>query len=158
MPETATSKPTSVQGTRWALMSRFDIPAKDGSGDVYLARLRIVQTPWFGVYLHHIHQPDSDRDPHDHPWTFLSVILRGSYVEQVWPLAGHAGYTLAHHRRFSAHRMGRASAHKIMSVSPSLVTLIVTGPRRREWGFWQGSEFVPWQTYVAAEMASGGAA
>jgi hypothetical protein len=51
----------------------------------YLVRLRIVQTPWFGIYLHDIHEDDGDRDPHNHPWSFLSFVLRGYYTERVYP-------------------------------------------------------------------------
>lgn len=34
------------------------------------------------IRLHWIHTPDLDRALHDHPWTFLSVVLIGSYTEE----------------------------------------------------------------------------
>ena len=73
---------TAGRLTRWAFFDGLNIGAE---GDPYLDRLRIIQTPWFGVYLHHIHRPDSDPDPHDHPWAFASLVLTGSYRELVWP-------------------------------------------------------------------------
>lgn len=68
--------------SRWAFMGGFSITTKDG--DPYLDRLRIVQTPVFGIYLHRVHGPDGQRHPHDHPWWFASVVISGGYVEQVW--------------------------------------------------------------------------
>jgi hypothetical protein len=58
-------------------------PIHDPQGRLYLWRLRILETPWFGVFLHAIHQPDSDRELHDHPWPFVSFVLRGEYVEEI---------------------------------------------------------------------------
>lgn len=134
---------------RWAFMQRMTIPCE--SGEIYLARLRIVQTPWFGVYLHDINEPDADRDPHDHPWTFYSLVLRGSYTEELHPYP-HVDNTVIRPqtwRRWSLHRMGRETAHRITYAAPGLRTLIFTGPRRRNWGFytqpWGG--FVSWQDY-----------
>lgn len=133
---------------RWAFMERFEIPCEDGL--VYLVRLRIVQTPWFGIYLHDIFEPDGDRDPHNHPWSFLSIILRGHYVERLYPLPGVAPHWWGPRewRRFSIHRMGRDTAHRIVEAGPGLKTLILTGPRRADWGFFVAGEFVPWQRYV----------
>jgi len=57
---------------RWAFMQGFQVAQ---NGRPYLDRLRVLQTPWFSVLLHRIHEPDLDRDPHDHPWPFVSLIL-----------------------------------------------------------------------------------
>lgn len=136
------------QSPRWAFMSRFAIPCP--SGEMYLFRLRIVQTPWFSVYLHDVFEADGDRDPHDHPWSFVSIILRGGYVERVYPdPAGRPDhYATKRWRRFSAHRMGRDTAHRIIHATDGLKTLVLTGPRRGGWGFHVDGLFVPWQEYV----------
>lgn len=139
---------------RWAFMKPFDIYARDGSGDVYLHRLRIVQTPLFAVYLHDINLPDADRDPHDHPWPFAAWILRGGYTEEVWdsPAELATGGTVYSRtllqRRWSWHRMNTTAAHMITSIQPHTKTLIITGPRKKSWGFWTHGGFVPWQEYV----------
>ena len=145
----------TVQGQRsprWALWSRMTIPCQDGL--VYLVRLRIVQTPWFGVYLHDIHEPDNDPHPHDHPWTFVSIVLRGGYHEElscVWP--GRRIRSWPHRwekkrGRWSVHRMNQSLAHRITHVRPRTKTLVLVGPRRSEWGFY-APRFVPWQEYEA---------
>lgn len=134
---------------RWALWQRMTIPCQDGLA--YLVRLRIVQTPWLSVYVHDIHQPDTDRDPHNHPWTFWSLVLRGGYTEQLHPIPYVHVDTWRTNtwRRFSLHRMDRSSAHRIVHAQPGLKTLVITGRRRSTWGFftqpWGG--FVPWQQY-----------
>lgn len=33
------------------------------------------------IRLHHILRSDNDRHFHDHPWNFVSIILRGGYTE-----------------------------------------------------------------------------
>ena len=131
---------------RWGVLSGIDIGA---DGDPYLDRLRLIETPLFAVYLHHIHREDRDPDPHDHPWAFISLILSGSYIERVWPdKRDPAKRYLRYHPRFCFGRLGRRAAHMITTVQMPLWTLVVTGPRRGGWGFWKDGEFVPWQEYI----------
>ena len=131
------AKVVGKRSPRWAFWARMMIPCRDGSD--YLFRLRIIQTPWFGVYLHDIYEDDGDRDPHNHPWSFVSLVLRGHDTERCFGDPGHGrdDYTLKTHKRFSVHRMGRDSAHRIVEAAPGLKTLIVTGPRRASWGFFR---------------------
>jgi hypothetical protein len=51
---------------------------KDGP---LMTRLHLLTTPWFKVYLHLFHRSDEDRELHDHPWSFVSLILWGGYHE-----------------------------------------------------------------------------
>lgn len=137
------------QSPRWAFMRVFEVPDREDPSRIYLRRLRIVQTPWFGVYLHRIYLPDSDRDPHDHPWLFASLILRGGYLEHVWDQRDD----LSRHRskisgRWSLHRMPTWQAHRIMAVKDRTVTLVLVGRRQRQWGFWTADGWVPWTAYT----------
>ena len=145
-PSPATGKPGS--DIRWAFLEPLDVGTE---GDPYLDRLRLVQTPWFGVYLHHIHRADLDRDPHDHPWAFASLVLAGGYRERVWPDKRDSGRSAVRHRgRWSLQRTGRDAAHIIEVVDGLLWTLVVTGPRRGGWGFWRDGQFTPWHEYQYA--------
>ena len=54
---------------------------KSKMGEVHFRRYRLIQTKWFAVYIHQILRSDQDRDMHDHPWNFTSVILEGAYRE-----------------------------------------------------------------------------
>src|SRR6185503_13941469 len=47
----------------------------------YITRLHVFKTPWFAVCLHWINGPDPEPHLHDHPVSFLSLILKGGYVE-----------------------------------------------------------------------------
>jgi hypothetical protein len=142
-------------GARWAFMEGLDVGT---DGDPYLDRLRLVQTPWFGIYLHHIHRPDVDPDPHDHPWWFASLVIAGGYRELVWldkrERGGRATTVLARDRsRWSLRSLGRGGAHMITDVTGPLWTLVLTGPRRGDWGFWTPAGFVGWREYIAGTEA-----
>jgi hypothetical protein len=132
---------------RWGLLTGLDVGT---DGDLYLDRLRLVQTPWFGIYLHHIHRRDLENDPHDHPWWFASVVLAGEYEEDVWPDKSVPGTWLTRTRgRWSARFLGRRAAHVITRVKGPLWTLVLVGPDRDGWGFWKEGRFVPWRDYIA---------
>lgn len=144
---TATVKVQGRRSPRWAVWQRLTIPCKDGTN--YLVRLRIVQTPWFGIYLHDIHEDDGDRAPHNHPWSFFSLVLRGGYVERVYddPAGRPNHWREQMHNRLSLHKMGRVAAHRITYASPGLKTLILCGPRKESWGFFVDGEYVDWTEY-----------
>jgi hypothetical protein len=76
-------KLASGRSPRWAFMERFVVPdySRPDSDDDYLDRIRILQTPWWGVYLHKLGTPDPRPTLHDHPWKFFSIVLRGGYDE-----------------------------------------------------------------------------
>lgn len=139
---------TGQRSPRWALMKRMTIPCHDGL--VYLARLRIVQTPWFGVYLHDIFEPDGDRDPHDHPWNFTSIVLRGGYTEVIHPVP-HVDLRLNRYyrtwKRWSWHKMSTDQAHRICDLEPGTKTLILCGRRSRTWGFFTDEGWMEWSAY-----------
>lgn len=60
-----------------------------GRSDVYFARSlymkrwKIGPASWPGLRVHKICRSDSDRELHDHPFTFLTIILRGGYYEHL---------------------------------------------------------------------------
>jgi hypothetical protein len=133
--------------TSWAFMQRKVIGKPN---DPMLTRYILVRTPWGGIYLHHIHRPDQDRDLHDHPWVFVSFILSGGYTE----VAAVAGRNWAQRertwRRGSSHLMPLRHAHYISEVHGRLITLVFVSRRRQEWGFWTADGFVPWREYTGA--------
>lgn len=133
---------------RWSAMEWTDIPSKTNPELVYLRRLRVIQTPWWAVYVHWINEPDTDRDPHDHPWNFWSFILRGGYTEVIYERL-HPIHTEQTWRQYSWHRMPITKAHSITSVEPGLMTLVITGRRVRTWCFWTEEGLVPWRQYLA---------
>lgn len=140
-------------GKSWAFWKTFLIPDARRPEVTYLKRLRIVQTPWFGVYLHWIYLPDDDRDMHDHPWSFWSLIVRGGYTERTQTTISGVRLTgldpvLRRHRTFSLHKHPLARAHRIVDLRPKTITLLLVGRRCREWGFYTDQGFVIWTEYL----------
>ena|SRR5689334_5827737 len=113
------------EGPRWSFMRRKII----GDGHtIYMKRLYILATPWFGFMFHRLYRPDQQRDLHDHPWSFLSIILRGFYRE-------NTPEGIQERRWFNW--KSAEDRHSIRFVSRIPVwTFVITGPRRRKWGFW----------------------
>lgn len=140
---------------RWAVWRWFHIPDRADPTVTYLSRLRVVQTPWFGIYVHWIRTPDPF-DPHDHPWVFWSWIVRGGYLEHRWTRLPSSSNEIARRRRWSMKKTPLSAAHRIAAIEPGTVTVVFVGRRVREWGFYpyraqwpQLGAFIPWQEYEA---------
>lgn len=125
---------------RWRIVDRFVIPNLDNPDELYLTRWRILETPWFGLFIHRFDGPDSRPVLHDHPWSFVSLLVRGGYVEH------RLGYgkissaptprqVIRRHVRF-VNVMRRDDAHFIESLDRTPTwSVLVVGKRRRTWGF-----------------------
>ena len=112
-----------------------------------------------GARLHHIARPDADRQLHDHPYSFTSVVLRGGYVEAlpksqegVWGADGREEVTLVERRTDLNPVVFRQAKdrHQIVSVLPDTLTLFITGPKSEEhsWGFYTQHGFISWREYL----------
>jgi hypothetical protein len=109
-------------------------------GGLLLTRYHIFDNRWFGVYLHRLNQSDEERAPHDHPWSFISVLLTGGYTE-VTPVfcSVNGGCTPAEDKRWY-HQLSvlfrpAEYIHRLELTKPTW-TLVLRGPERRTWGFW----------------------
>lgn len=121
-------------GTRrpWQFMKHFIIRMPDGS--IYLDRLRIISTPYFGILLHKFTGPDAEPYLHDHPWSFISIVLRGGYVEVL--RNNHDRTAKTRHVRFFNFKR-KDDAHFICQLDRNPTwTLILHGRRQRTWGFY----------------------
>jgi hypothetical protein len=125
---------------RWAFLEGFEVPDFDNPEVTYLARIRIIQTPWFGVYVHRLGTPDARKSLHNHPWPFVSFLLRGQYTEMVpcnceeLTICQH--YAVPRRVRFMNIKPYNKSWHWIDEVHRTPVwTLVFVGRRRRTWGY-----------------------
>jgi hypothetical protein len=78
--------------------------------------------------------PDARPTLHNHPWHFVSLVVRGGYIER--RLHPHTMAVDGHHRvrRVNWLRMHQAhSIHTLLRV-PTW-TLVLVGKKRRKWGF-----------------------
>jgi hypothetical protein len=127
--------------SRWGFNQRFVIGRQDNP---MMERWHLIQTPLFGVYVHFVYREDLDPYPHDHPWRFLRMVLRGGYTEEwlkdpVWAKRP----VLRDVRRLCPSVFPTTSAHRIRSVSPGTVSLVLVGRKRRSWGFWRPTGLPP---------------
>lgn len=148
----------------WRWMDIFGPTANwDRDEELYLRRLYIVRTPWFGVMLHWIKREDWDRDAlHDHPWEFWRFIVSGGYTERIAYPTGPAGPRPGEelgiylapaksvvHCRWSFSKYPSGAFHRISSVKPRTVSLVINGPKNNSWGFFvPGTGKIGWRDYV----------
>lgn len=133
----------------WAFWRWCDIRT---NGEIYLTRLTLLKTPWFGLKLHWIRKPDPDRDLHDHPWWFASLVLRGGYDELVNEYPWDTSMTKRKAVRWFNYK-NTVSGHRIIAVKPKTLTLVFTGPKAKSWGFYndETGDFTDWRNYHGAE-------
>lgn len=97
--------------------------------------------------VHHILRSDRGRDYHDHPWPFLTIILRGGYYE-VRPMLDASGNLAGESRKWhgpgSILLRAAGSWHRLeLPAGQSAWTLFCVGPKRQEWGFLVDGTKVP---------------
>jgi hypothetical protein len=110
------------------------------------------------IRIHHIMQPDQDRDLHDHPWNARTVILRGWYREErlerpyktLWDFTKQE---VVHLRRTGdTAELSFGEYHRITEISEGGVwTLFITGKYRGTWGFLVNGIKVQWRKYLGLE-------
>ncbi len=151
------ARPEYRSGTIWCFMRWTEVDSE------YITRLHVVKTPWFAVCLHWINHPDPEPYNHDHPVTFLSLILRGWYTEE--RETPERGLHVVRHKWWNFIRASPEDRHTIIRCAPNTLTLCFMGPKTREWGFHIDDESVPvwmhWKEYyrrqreeIAAERAT----
>ncbi|SKK91865.1 Uncharacterised protein [Mycobacteroides abscessus subsp. massiliense] len=123
-------------------------------GATYLQRWYLIpRNPLCNIYLHRFVASD-DPTCHDHPWGFMSLLIHGAYeeVEPTRTVARRRGSLVVRRatHRHSVRLLRDSAGHEIPCVS-----IIITGRRVREWGFWcPGASlglvrFVPWRQFGA---------
>lgn len=134
--------------TNWLLRKSWI--SKDTIGDEcpnilgpLLRRFVLFKSKTFGaIYLHQLIRSDAGNLLHDHPWSFISIILS-------------SGYTEITKEGKKTHRPGAvlirpANWQHRVEINIPAWTLVFTRPKTRNWGFWTtANKFIPWQNYDA---------
>jgi hypothetical protein len=138
-------------------MPIFTWRQKLGNPDCIYAERWIFKLPLnLGSFrLHHFFRSDDGRAHHDHPWWFITLVLKGSYVDESpcencdgkgWLLYGRkkrqgkcrecggVGVTLDQLHAGSIRY--RPAKHKHTLITHGVWTIVFTGPWERRWGFW----------------------
>lgn len=131
------------------LFDKVLISGRSGDGDPYLTRWRIIDSPLFGIFVHKMHRPDASPILHDHPWPFVSFVLRGSYIERYRDMQRSYQNDRAQLRRVRHINLKRLrDAHYIAKLDRTPTwTLVFVGRTKRVWGYWE--RVSPTQTLIA---------
>lgn len=125
----------------------------------YLIRYSLFSCRFFSVKIHKILLSDYDCH-HDHPWAFISLILRGGYVEHSTRKVKYvpcAPFYMWEVREVKVSRLyGPGSilyrpaefTHKLEIHQPAW-TFVITFKKVREWGFHTPKGWVKWFRYNA---------
>jgi len=137
---------------------------------LYLDR-KMIWTPFGTLRLHTFYMGDDDAAVHDHPWWFITFPFRSyteTYEEEIpsWKWydwrkkipGDHPMYWVRRVRLVRAWRFHfRRATHRHFVHAPDrpFRTIILTGPLKRNWGFWpDGDTFIPhreWTNYNASD-------
>lgn len=110
----------------------------------------------FNIFVHKFLKSDPD-DVHDHPWPFLTIILRGGYWE--WrPQFNDQGHNICEIARWcgpGSIRWASARTYHRVQLDPAVEcwTLFMPGPKQRDWGFLVKNQWVQWEQYLANRKA-----
>lgn len=124
-----------------------------GACPTYLYRWTLLRLGPIAVYLHHFVGDDWSLDLHDHPKRFVSIGLKGGYIEEtpdtVWPTGAVVGHTrrpfnapwirtfpAEHRHRILMFRKHGFNSRREDNPLMDCWTLVIVGPKVREWGFW----------------------
>ena len=126
----------------------------------YLVRFTFLRTPWFQILFHKFLISDDDC-LHDHPWPFITCLLRGGYYEwsvlkeQTPPVdmgnvvavkVGYDGHLHVKRKYKAGSILYRPATYKhrveLIQGTPAYSMVLTTKPVR-PWGFWSKTGFVP---------------
>jgi hypothetical protein len=116
-------------------------------GDLcYMRRWKFMPERWPGFRVHQILLPDTDRELHDHPFSFVSFVLWGGYWEERPSGLGY-GTVRAWHGPGSLLFRRAEDLHRLDLKRPAW-TFVLRGRYRREWGFLTRDRgWVPWHQF-----------
>ena len=120
----------------------------------YLIRYTLMTTPWFSVKIHKILESD-DYCLHDHPWSFLSIVLKNGYTE--YSFGKNLGYVKYPGEKMRAPFKKQIKAPAILfrranwahrlEIDKPATTLVITFKKTRQWGFFTTKGWVKWFNY-----------
>jgi hypothetical protein len=108
-------------------------------------------TTW-GLYLHHFHRSDVDRELHSHPWNWaISLILAGGYVEE--RREGNK-VVIRKIRPGNINLIMRDDFHRVDLREYDAWTLFLVGPKKSSWGFWDRvtGKVTHWRDFLAEKQ------
>ena len=100
----------------------------------------VVAVGGFSIRVHRFFPGYQDVHAHSHPWWFVTLVLRGGYVDHSKRGADRLSV--------GTFRLRRPQHTHRLAVGPEgCTTLVLTGPLINDWGFWVDRRFYPWDRY-----------
>lgn len=116
-------------------MKKFEI--NNGNGEVHMVRYSIFS--W--LKLHHFLKSDQDC-MHDHPWKFISIILRGYYYEETpRDCKKYKSGSILVRKAKHIHRI-------LVPQNKSVWSLVITFKPTQTWGFYTKKGWIHWRKYI----------
>lgn len=122
----------------------------------YLIRYTLFKCKWFAIRIHHILLSDDDC-LHDHPWDFVSIILKGGYYEKHDKDVVAINYPFVYPHSYRSkkwYKIGNVLFRKAewkhsLELRPGETcwTFVIMFKDKREWGFWTKKGWVKWSEY-----------
>jgi len=102
----------------------------------------MVALGFCSIRVHHFYRSDDERAHHDHPWWFVTLVLKGGYTD-VSDLRGSNNHvqSLDHLRPGSVRFRPALHRHTVRTDPGGVWTVVLTGPNVRTWGFWVNGKF-----------------
>lgn len=83
--------------------------------------------------------------PHDHPFSFDSKIVKGTYVEEVFTVNDDGTWTsvLVTRKEGESHKHSAETIHILRDLPDGeCLTFMIEGHWERDWGFWDFSDII----------------
>jgi len=106
---------------------------------------------FFNVYVHIMRHDDDDRALHDHPWPSLSLCAQGILLEHYKDSDGDARKRLIYEGDWIWRPASFAHRLAVFSEDELPMTIFITGPRIREWGFHCPKGWRHWMDFVSSD-------
>jgi hypothetical protein len=92
----------------------------------------------YSIRIHHWIRSDDKRYYHDHPWWFITFVVKGCYTDVS---EGKSGVYIDTLKRWDLVYRKSKHAHYVLVPPEGCWTVMVTGKPVRKWGFWIGNRF-----------------
>ena len=105
----------------------------------------------FNIFIHKFLKGDPD-EPHDHPWSYFTLILWGGYYEYV-PYFNESGKLVNELKRWRGpghFRFCQPESYHRIELKPGVTawTMFIPGRQQRNWGFWVDDQWIPQEQYL----------
>lgn len=119
---------------RKKILTRENIP--------YLIRYSIFDCKYFSIKIHKILQSDIGGF-HDHPWDYISIMIKGSYIEET-VVELDTPYIITRQIKIKSpsiiYRNGKKLHRLLLEENKTCTTIVITSKKYRSWNILPNNE------------------